>query len=108
MKPVLLVIDVQKEFFNISPETARSLKDAIEYINSAIDLFRKKDLPIICIQHMDEEEGLIPGADGFTLPDDLKIETEDLHIHRTYGNAFVKTGLAEKLTDLGVDMLIKT
>ena len=39
MKPALLVIDVQKEFFKFSPTTAQSLNDAIEYINAAIALF---------------------------------------------------------------------
>jgi len=108
MKPALLVIDVQKEFYKFSPETARSLNDAVEYINAAIDLFREKGLPVICIQHMDEEEGLVPGKEGFGLPDDLKIESADKHIHKTYGNAFNKTDLADKLNELAVDTLICT
>ena len=41
MKPALLVIDVQKEFFKRSPITAQSLDSAIEYINAAIALFRR-------------------------------------------------------------------
>ncbi len=55
MKPALLVIDVQKQFFNSNPQTVQSLRDAIEYINAAIALFRAKNLPVICIQHMDEK-----------------------------------------------------
>jgi nicotinamidase-related amidase len=31
-----------------------------------------------------------------------------LHIHKTYGNAFTKTPLAEKLRALGVDTLVVT
>ena len=108
MKPALLVIDVQKEFYKFSPETARSLKDAVEHINAAIELFREKDLPVICIQHMDEEKGLVPGTGGFNLPDDLKIEPADPHIHKAYGNAFNKTDLTKKLKELAVDTLIIT
>ena len=52
MKAALLVIDVQKAFFEISPATTQSLNDAIVYINAAIALFRGKGLPVICIQHM--------------------------------------------------------
>ena len=59
MKPALLVIDVQKEFFSFSPATAQSLNDAIECINAAIALFREKHLPIICIQHVEEEDDLV-------------------------------------------------
>ncbi len=73
MKPALLVIDVQKQFFKNSPVTAQSLEEAIEYINAAIEMFREKDLPVICIQHMDKEDKLVPGEDGFEIPDQLNI-----------------------------------
>jgi nicotinamidase-related amidase len=108
MKPALLVIDVQKEFFKFGPTTAQSLNDAIEYINAAIALFRKKDLPVICVQHMDEEEKLVPGEEGFELPEELDIRPSDLHIHKTYGNSFNKTSLQDELRYLGVDTVILT
>ena len=108
MKPALLVIDVQKEFFKFSPTTAQSLNDAIEYINAAIVLFREKHLPVICIQQIDEEEKLTPGEEGFELPEGLDILPSDLRIHKTYGNAFNKTALAKELRGLGVDTVIIT
>ena len=108
MKAALLVVDVQKRFFEFSPTTAQSLKDAIEYINATIALFRREGLPIISIQHVDEEEGLEPGQDGFDLPDELDILPSDLHIHKTYGNAFNKTLLEEELRKRGVDTVIIT
>ena len=108
MKPALLVIDVQKQFFKFSPTTAQSLDDAIEYINAAIELFREKDLPIICIQHVDEENGLVPGEEGFELPESLSILPSDLHIHKTCGNSFNKTPLKEELQELDVDTVVIT
>jgi nicotinamidase-related amidase len=108
MKPALLIIDVQKEFFKFSPTTAQSLHDAIEYINAAIALFRESDLPVICVQHMDEEEKLVPGKEGFELPEELGVLPSDLHIHKTYGNSFNKTSLEDELRDLGVDTVIIT
>ncbi len=108
MNPALLAIDVQKEFFKFSPTTAQSLNDATEYINAAIALLREKDLPVICVQHMDEEEKLVPGEEGFELPEELDILPSDLHIHKTYGNSFNKTPLEEELRDLGVDTVIIT
>jgi len=107
MKPVLLVIDVQKAYFT-NPTTSQSLNSAIEYINAAIELFREKHLPIVCIQDMDEEEGVVPGKDGFDLPQNLKILSSDLHVHKTCRNSFNKTPLAEKLRELGVDTVIIT
>ncbi|MGD2148071.1 MAG: isochorismatase family cysteine hydrolase [Anaerolineae bacterium] len=108
MKPALLVIDVQEKFFGFSPATAQSLKDAIEYINAAVALFRKQELPVICIQQIDEEEGLVPGHNGFNVPDELAILPSDLHIHKTYGNAFNKTRLADELRGRGIDTVIMT
>lgn len=102
------MIDVQKQFYTDDEATARSLRNAVEYINAAIDLFREKELPVISIQHLDEEDGLIPGNVGFDLPDDLAILPGDLHIHKTYGNAFNKTSLAEDLHRMNVDTIIIT
>ena len=108
MKPALLVIDVQNDFFNLNQACSDSLKSAIEYINAAIDLFRKKNLPIVAVQHKNEEQGLVPGKPGFDVPESVKLEPQDLRIVKTYGNSFTKTGLAEKLGQLGVDTVIVT
>lgn len=108
MKPALLVIDVQKMFFQRDPITTQSLERAIEYINAAIALFREKQLPVIAVQHIDQADGLVPGQEGFDLPASLQILPSDLHIHKTYGNSFNKTPLAAELKKLGVDTLILT
>jgi nicotinamidase-related amidase len=92
MKLALLVIDVQKAFFEFSPTTAQSLRGAIEYINAAIALFRDKHLPVICIQHLEESEKLVPGEVGYELPEELDILPTDLHIAKTHGNAFTWGG----------------
>ena len=108
MKAALLVIDVQKAFLKLDPVTTRSLEDAIEYINAAIALFREKQLPVISVQHVDAENKLVPGEEGFDLPEVLQVLPSDLHIHKTYGNAFNKTALAEELRRLGVDTVVVT
>jgi nicotinamidase-related amidase len=108
MKPALLIIDVQNEFFNNSQGCSDSLKSAIEYINAAIDLFRKKNLPIAVIQHKNEEQGLVQGNAGFDVPKNVKLKPQDIRIIKTYSNSFTKTRLAEKLKELGVDTIIVT
>ena len=84
MKPALLVIDVQKAFLKENSETALSLSRATKYINAANSLFREKHLPVICVQHMDEEDNVIPGQPGFDLPEALNILPSDLHIHKIW------------------------
>jgi len=104
----MLVIDIQNEFFNRNQACDDSLKSAIEYINAAINLFREKNLPIVVIQHKSEEQGLVPGKSGFDVNDSVKLKPQDIRIVKTYGNSFTKTGLAEKLRELGVDTVIVT
>jgi nicotinamidase-related amidase len=108
MKPALFVIDMQKDFFNLNQACSDSMKSAIECINQAIDLFRKRDLPIIVIQHKNEERGFVPGNPDFDVPDSIRLESHDIRVVKTYGNSFTKTGLAEKLRELGVDTVIET
>ena len=59
---------------------------------------------------MEPEDKLVPGEEGFELPDAdaLQILDADLHIHKSYGNAFNKTPLADELRRLGVDTVILT
>lgn len=108
MKPVLLVIDIQKAFFKHSPETARSLDTAVLVTNEAIDFFRQQQLPVVCVQHVNVANGVVPGSEGFELPAQLKIEAADKRIVKTYGNAFNKTDLGEYLAQLGADTVIIT
>jgi nicotinamidase-related amidase len=101
-----LVIDMQKEFFDSDPAQTRSLKNAIQTINEAIALFRDKNLPVVCVQHINEKDGLAPGSPGFEFQEEIHILPGDLHIHKTYGNSFNKTPLPAKLQELGVDTVI--
>jgi len=108
MRPALLVIDIQKRFFGFGPAISESLQNAIAYINPTIALFREHDLPVICVQHVDEDQDLVPDEEGFALPEELDILPSDLHIHKTYGNAFNSTPLADKLQVLGIDTVVVT
>jgi nicotinamidase-related amidase len=108
LKPALLVIDLQKKFFNLNQTCSDSLKSAIEYINQTILLFKNKGFPAIAIQHKNEREGLVEGNEDFEIHESVKLDQQDLRIVKTYGNAFTKTMLAEKLRELGVDTVIIT
>ncbi len=108
MKPALLVIDMQKEFYKNSPATAQSMDGAVEYINAAIALFREKQLPVVCVQHMHTGDNLVPGEPGFEVLDEIELLPADLRVHKTYGNSFNKTPLADELRQQGIDTVIVT
>jgi nicotinamidase-related amidase len=108
MNMVLLVIDVQKEVMKTDTEASRSILKAMDCINAAIELFRKKNLPIIGIQHIDREEHLVPGLDGFEIPEEVKLLPSDTRIQKTHSNAFIKTELQKVLQDRNINTLILT
>jgi nicotinamidase-related amidase len=106
MKPALLVIDVQNKWLNASPGLRASLELRVDVINSAIELFRKKGLPIIRIYHVDKGVGPLPGTEEFEfLPSILTIES-DIRLIKNYGNAFNRTELAGILEQKQVDTVI--
>jgi len=107
MKPALLVIDVQNAFLG-SSLGEESLRAAIPHVRAAVALFRKRGLPVVCIQQIDAKHGLQPGATGFEPPDDLGILPSDLHIHKLYDNAFNKTSLLDHLRVFTVDTVVAT
>lgn len=106
MNLALIVIDVQKAYYN-GPSKI-SMDSASEYINAAIDLFRDKGLPVIWVQDADEEDGVLPGTEGYELIDALIPQEGDYHIHKKYGNAFNKTDLAALLEEKGIDSPLLT
>jgi len=108
MKPALLVIDIQKAFYQEDETAAKSLQSAVMYLKFIIPLFRKKGYPVICIQHMDEEWDIKPGNPDFDIPDDLAIEDSDFRVFKKYSNSFNKTELKQKLDELGIDTVFIT
>ncbi len=106
MKFALMIIDLQKAFYN--GESQESMDSACEYINAVLPLFRKKEFPIIWVQHMDKEDGVIPGTEGFEFIDCLKPEKGEHRIYKEYGSSFNKTKCIEILHENDVDTVLIT
>lgn len=119
MKASLLVIDMQKDFFN--SDRLSSLKDPlIVNTNTLVETVRSKGVPIIWVrQEMkpdmsdamlgDRKEGkrfVVSGTEGSMLLDGLKKESTDYEIIKTRYSPFFKTELEVLLQKLGIDTLI--
>lgn len=102
----LMIIDLQKAYYE--GDSKKSMDSASEYINAIIPLFRKKKLPIIWIQDIDDEDGVVPGTEGFDLIECLEPEKDDYRIHKKYGNGFNKTKLVDILKEENIQTLIVT
>jgi nicotinamidase-related amidase len=106
MKLALMVIDMQKEFY--VGQIKEQMDRASEYINAAILMFEKKNLPIIWVQDVNEADGVVPGTDGFEFIDSLQPKPDAIRIHKTYGNSFNKTDVDKILKEHGVDAVVVT
>jgi nicotinamidase-related amidase len=103
MKPALLVIDMQKEYYKKLKDSQASMEDAALYINYFVDLFHKKGFPVINVLHQDLRFGFSEGHEDFEFIEQLKVHETDSRIIKSFGNAFKQTDLDAILKEKGVD-----
>lgn len=107
MKAALLVVDMQERFYKDAyPEKRQSWDDAVQTINAVIGLFRQKGLPVIAVEQVDAEDGLLPGTEGFDTDRRIELRQDDPRVRKEFGNAFAKTDLAERLKKAGADTVV--
>ncbi|HRH42138.1 MAG TPA: isochorismatase family cysteine hydrolase [Pyrinomonadaceae bacterium] len=106
MKLALMIIDMQKEYY--VGKTIAQMDRATEYINAVIPLFEAKNLPIIWVQDIAEDDGVVPGTEGFELIGDLTPPDNAIIVHKRYGNSFNKTECDKILKEHGIDTVVMT
>jgi nicotinamidase-related amidase len=98
----LLVVDVQNDVVG----NAVHRDEVIANIGSLIDQARAKRVPVIWVQHADDN--LVEGSDGWQYVPELKrLEAEPL-VHKRYGDSFEDTKLESELAQRGVGRLVVT
>jgi len=101
MSIALLIVDVQKDFYNRYKD---SIDPTIEYINESAELFRQAGHPVIFIQDVDGGSG--PGSKGYELIDELVQESGDYYISKEKSNAFYETKLDELLKSKDIKFVV--
>jgi nicotinamidase-related amidase len=105
MKPALLVVDMQNEFFVEGSPARDSLLSAAEYVNAAIGLFRRAEAPVVVVSDI-EEPHRVRGCEPFAVHPSVAVLDGDLRVDKRHGNAFWKTALDEELRSRGVDLVV--
>jgi nicotinamidase-related amidase len=100
MKSALLVIDVQRDVV----ANAFRRDEVITNISGLIDRARKEDVPVIWVQHSDDE--LVKGSDGWAYVDELRMNDGEPVVPKQFGDSFEGTNLDELLQDFAVDHLV--
>lgn len=101
LKPALLVIDVQNAYISWMDQSDKDL--AFEYINAAINMFEKYDLPIIRVYHQDKEWGPAEDSEEFKFAPEIKISEDYPMVIKHYGNSFTKTDLDKILKEKNIN-----
>jgi nicotinamidase-related amidase len=100
--PVLVVIDVQ----NGVVAGAHNRDSVIANINTLIDKARAEDVPVVWVQHSDDD--LPRDSESWQyVPELVRRDSEPL-VHKTYGDSFEGTDLEALLAERGVGQLIVT
>jgi nicotinamidase-related amidase len=105
VKPALLVVDLQTEFFAGDSAPLASLRAAVEHVNAAIAAFRQASLPIVVVEDIGAPDR-VPGTERFQTHASVAVQPSDRRIAKHFGNAFWRTELESLLRDQGVDTVI--
>lgn len=97
---------MQKAFY--VGDIVQQMESAAEYINHVLPKFEEKGLPIIWVQDVDEDDGVVPGTEGFEFIDSLTPKSDSIRIHKHYGNSFNKTELDKILKEKEIDTVVVT
>jgi len=103
-KSALMVIDVQLGLF-IRKTPIYNAETLFTNINSLIDSARVANIPIVFIQHSNDNS-LVKGTKEHQYHPEIHIKTDDLIFHKTKLSAFIETHLHSFLQSKNITTLI--
>jgi nicotinamidase-related amidase len=105
VKTALLIIDVQTALCT-GRWAAFDIDQVVLRINAISRRARATGVPVVLVQHEEEEGPLRFGTDGWTLFQQLTVQPEDIRIRKTGSDAFHRTQLHSILQALEADELV--
>jgi nicotinamidase-related amidase len=103
----LLIIDMQVGSFRSSVRYDEI--GIVNRINKVADLFRRKNRPVIFVQHDGTKENYFhTGTEDWKILPELKQEISDMYIEKEANDSFYKTNLSSLLEELDINHLYIT
>jgi nicotinamidase-related amidase len=109
MSKALIIIDIQNDYFQggacelVNPmEASLKAKEVLEY-------FRKKDIPIFHIQHINIRKGatfFLPNTKGVQIHENVKPLENEIIIEKNFPNSFLETNLESELEKQNIKELV--
>ncbi len=109
MKTALIIVDIQKDYFQGGRMELVGAIKASEAANRLIAAFRQKALPVIYVQHISNHEGatfFIPGTTGIDFQENVMPLHNETIIQKHFPNSFKETGLRDALKSAGIEELV--
>ncbi len=109
MKPALVIIDIQNDYFPGGKMELEGSAEASLQAAKLLDAFRAKGLPVVHIQHVSNRPGatfFLPGTGGVNIHASVAPRSGETVLQKNFPNSFRGTPLLEHLKGLGVDHLV--
>ena len=103
---VLMIVDVQKGMFFENDPVANG-DEILATLGSLIAQARASGTPVIYIQHMDEEGGLLAfDGPGFAIHPAIAPEDDEIIIRKKHSDSFQETDLQRELAKLAAKKIV--
>jgi nicotinamidase-related amidase len=104
MKPALLIMDPQNDFFGEDNPSLAEFQVTVHIINSAIEIFREHRWPVIFVQHTSPKKPI--GSHAWAIHAHFNCQPDDAQLSKTQYNAFWDTELDALLKNHQVDFVV--
>lgn len=108
MSNILLLIDIQNDYFPGGKMELAHPVLAAENTAKILQLFRKKVLPVIYMQHIADKKASFfnPHTKGIEINSIVQPTASEIIIQKSYPNSFRNTNLLELIRDYGMSDLV--
>ncbi len=109
MKPALIIIDIQNDYFPGGKMELEGSPQASLQAAKLLDAFRAKGLPLVHIQHVSNRPGasfFLPNTAGVKIHTNVAPRDGETVMQKNFPNSFRGTPLLEHLRAQGVDHLV--
>lgn len=109
MKSALILIDIQNDYFEGGKSELRCPAEAARNAKTILDLFREKFLPVYHVQHISTHSKatfFLSGSIGAEINDLVAPNKGERVFIKHFPNSFYNTGLAETLSNDGIDHIV--
>jgi nicotinamidase-related amidase len=111
MKPALIIIDIQNDYFPGGKMELEGSTEASLQAAKLLGAFRAKGLPLVHVQHLSNRPGasfFLPDTEGVNIHANVAPRAGETVVQKSFPNSFRGTPLLEHLRGQGVDHLVIT